>query len=325
MPIAAAAPARPATSGSANRRRSLSSPRSNSRRASRPTTKKKNVIRPLLTQSRRSSVNPAWPMRIASSVVHTDSYEWASTLTQTSAAATAPRSAAAPALSVSRNSRSGVGSARAQAVRWVNGAASGALASDVTEQPAFIDDLEPQRPIAVLVEEHHDRVVAVALDGAVAELRVTDARSDLERMPSRVGVCPPRVAVVAVAARRREGFPEVAEDVLPPAARCLRITAHHLDAGPLVLLSAVLRRRGDFSGVGDRHCTVALRDVAVRQQRQEAGVREPSESGDDLCLGQVRDVVQRACVDRPVGLLDGFGDDERLVDRELAAAGEEAP
>ena len=43
-------PASAARSGRTNRRRSRSSPRSNSRRASSPTTKKKNVIRPLLTQ-----------------------------------------------------------------------------------------------------------------------------------------------------------------------------------------------------------------------------------------------------------------------------------
>jgi hypothetical protein len=43
-------PPRPAASGSASRRRSRSSPMSKPRRASRPTTKKKNVIRPLLTQ-----------------------------------------------------------------------------------------------------------------------------------------------------------------------------------------------------------------------------------------------------------------------------------
>ena len=44
-----------------DRRRSRSSPRSNSRRASRPTTKKKNVISPLFTHSRRSSDTPVPP------------------------------------------------------------------------------------------------------------------------------------------------------------------------------------------------------------------------------------------------------------------------
>ena len=47
-------PASPAMTGSAARRRSRSSPMSNSRRASSPTTKKKNVMRPPFTQWRRS-------------------------------------------------------------------------------------------------------------------------------------------------------------------------------------------------------------------------------------------------------------------------------
>jgi hypothetical protein len=48
--IGTSMPATPAASGSVSRRRSRSSPMSNPRRASRPTTKKKNVIRPLLIQ-----------------------------------------------------------------------------------------------------------------------------------------------------------------------------------------------------------------------------------------------------------------------------------
>jgi len=47
-------PQTPVTNGSVTRRRSRSSPMSNSRRASSPTTKKKNVIRPVLIQPRRS-------------------------------------------------------------------------------------------------------------------------------------------------------------------------------------------------------------------------------------------------------------------------------
>jgi hypothetical protein len=66
-------PPTPATKGSANRRRSRSSPRSNSRRASSPTTKKKNVIRPLFTHSRRSSATPWPPIWIESTV---DQNEW---------------------------------------------------------------------------------------------------------------------------------------------------------------------------------------------------------------------------------------------------------
>ena len=64
MATAVAIPPTAESSGSANRRRSLSSPRSNSRRASRPTTKKKNVISPLLTQWRKSSSTPASPRLI---------------------------------------------------------------------------------------------------------------------------------------------------------------------------------------------------------------------------------------------------------------------
>ena len=50
MAIGTIIPPRPTTSGSVSRRRSRSSPMSNSRRASSPTTRKKNVIRPEFTQ-----------------------------------------------------------------------------------------------------------------------------------------------------------------------------------------------------------------------------------------------------------------------------------
>src|SRR3954469_21100598 len=46
-----------ASNGSTKRRRSRKSPRSNSRRASRPSTKKKNVISPLFTHSRSGLLN----------------------------------------------------------------------------------------------------------------------------------------------------------------------------------------------------------------------------------------------------------------------------
>jgi hypothetical protein len=93
---------------------------SNSRRASRPTTKKKNVISPLLIQLRRSSVTPQSATRIDSSVCQTLSYEWASTLTQTRAARVAKSRKAALPVSVRRNSRSGVSRFRAHAVRPEN-------------------------------------------------------------------------------------------------------------------------------------------------------------------------------------------------------------
>src|SRR6266576_594716 len=121
MAIASAMPPIPATSGRAKRRRSRSSPRSNSRRASSPTTKKKNVISPLFTQWRRSSATPASPMSIESFVLQSEPYDDASTFTQTSAAAAAASKTAAPPVSVRRNSRSGVCTLRAQAVRPENG------------------------------------------------------------------------------------------------------------------------------------------------------------------------------------------------------------
>src|SRR6266568_756299 len=120
MPIASAIPPIPATSGNAKRRRSRNSPRSSSRRASSPTTKKKNVMSPLFTQWRRSSATRAPPRSIESFVVQSELYDDASTFTHMSAA-TAPASrTAAPPVSVRRNSRSGVCTLRAQAVRPEN-------------------------------------------------------------------------------------------------------------------------------------------------------------------------------------------------------------
>src|SRR5438093_577762 len=111
----------PASNGKAKRRRSRSSPRAISRRASSPTTKKKNVISPLFTQWRRSSETPASPTSIDSFVRQRESYDDASTFTQTSAAAAAASKTAAPPVSVRRNSRNGVCKLRAQAVRPENG------------------------------------------------------------------------------------------------------------------------------------------------------------------------------------------------------------
>src|SRR5438067_11077199 len=117
MPIGTAMPPSPASTGRATRRRCRSSPTSNSRRASRPTTKKKNVIRPLFTQWRRSSATPESLMRTERRVCQTDSYDEASTFTHTSAAIVAASRKAALPVSVRRNPRSGVSRLRAQAVR----------------------------------------------------------------------------------------------------------------------------------------------------------------------------------------------------------------
>src|SRR3954447_20511142 len=126
-----AIPPSAATTGIATRERSRSWPRSSSRLASRPTTRKKSVIRPSLTQPRRS-IAIAWsPTRIDSTVPQNDSYESDhGEFAHTSAATVAPSSAAAPAVSVLRKSRSGAARLRAHAVRPVwpaEGAASSAV------------------------------------------------------------------------------------------------------------------------------------------------------------------------------------------------------
>ncbi len=96
---------------------------SNSRRASSPTTKKKNAIRPLFTHSRRSSATPWPPTLITSIVPHSESYEPLSAFTHTSATMVAASSTAALPVSVARNSRIGRSRCRAHAVRpekgWV--------------------------------------------------------------------------------------------------------------------------------------------------------------------------------------------------------------
>ena len=68
-----AIPAMAASTGMRRCRRSVSSPIASSRRISRPTTKKKNTMRPSLTQWRRSSVSVWSPRRIDSSVDHSSS------------------------------------------------------------------------------------------------------------------------------------------------------------------------------------------------------------------------------------------------------------
>ena len=62
-----------ASTGVATRRRSRSSPMSNSRRISSPTTKKKNAINPSLIQWRRSSDSSASPNCSDTSVCQNDS------------------------------------------------------------------------------------------------------------------------------------------------------------------------------------------------------------------------------------------------------------
>ena len=71
--IGIAIPPSEAKTGIAKRWRSRSSPVSSSRLASSPTTRKKKVIRPLLTHSRRSIEIPPLPIVIESLVVQNDS------------------------------------------------------------------------------------------------------------------------------------------------------------------------------------------------------------------------------------------------------------
>ena len=94
---------------------------SNSRRASSPTTKKKNVISPLFSQYCRSSEIADPPTRTETTVCQTRSYDAASALTQTRAATVAKSRIAALPVSVRRKLRSGVSRFRAHAVRPANG------------------------------------------------------------------------------------------------------------------------------------------------------------------------------------------------------------
>ena len=66
-------PPSPAANGTAIRLRSRSSPMSNSRRASRPITRKKKVIRPLFTQPCRSWAMPKLPRFSEIGVRHSES------------------------------------------------------------------------------------------------------------------------------------------------------------------------------------------------------------------------------------------------------------
>lgn len=108
MAIGTSIPLAPATTGSASRLRSRSSPMSNSRRASSPTTRKNRVISPLLTHSRRSREIPCEPSRTERWVSQNDSYADGVTLAQTSATSAAATRTAALPVSVRRKSRSGV-------------------------------------------------------------------------------------------------------------------------------------------------------------------------------------------------------------------------
>jgi hypothetical protein len=123
MAIGTTIPPTATTSGSATRRRSRNSPRSNSRRASRPATKKKNAISPEFTQPCQLSAMTTVPDRIISSVCQVAPYPAGSMLAQARATTVAASSTAALPVSVRRNRRSGVSRCCAHAVRSENGEA----------------------------------------------------------------------------------------------------------------------------------------------------------------------------------------------------------
>ena len=100
--------ARPAVTGRIIRRRSRSSPRSNSRRASSPTTRKNNAISPLFTQVRRSRSADQGPIRTARTQSQKASYWSVATFAQISASTIAAARMAALAASVRRKARSGL-------------------------------------------------------------------------------------------------------------------------------------------------------------------------------------------------------------------------
>src|SRR5829696_1001095 len=115
------------------------------------------------------------------------------------------------------------------------------------QQSAPVDELERERLVAHVVEEHHDLVAVVALEHALAEGRVRHAGADREGLVRGRRLDQTRVAVVAVPAGRLEGLPEVREHEAAPAAARLGIRAHHVDARTVERAPVLLRleRSGD--------------------------------------------------------------------------------
>src|SRR5690242_4791197 len=89
---------------------------SNSRLASSPTTKKKNVIRPEFTQPRRLSVTSHGPTPTDAVVPQTDSYDPLATFAQRRATSAATSRTVALPVSVVRNRRNGVSPLRPHVV-----------------------------------------------------------------------------------------------------------------------------------------------------------------------------------------------------------------
>src|SRR3954471_16468570 len=100
-----------ASAGTDSRLRWVSSPICSSRRTSIPTRKKKNTIRPSLTQYRSDSVTPAGPKRTENSVSQNRSYDSPhGELAHSRASTVAITSSAALAASVAMNRRTGADS-----------------------------------------------------------------------------------------------------------------------------------------------------------------------------------------------------------------------
>src|SRR5260221_12519510 len=112
---------------------------SNSRRASRPATRKKNAISPEFTHSRRSAATPAVPIRTDRSVPQAAAYPDESMFAQASAASVAASSTAALPVSVRRNRRSGVSRCSAHAVLSENGEAEALDPITPESSPAPLD------------------------------------------------------------------------------------------------------------------------------------------------------------------------------------------
>src|SRR6266516_6216537 len=116
-------------------------------------------------------------MSIESFVLQSESYEDASTFTQTSAAAAAASKTAAPPVSVRRNSRSGVCTLRAQAVRPENGDGDGRL----LESPSVLAVSLPADVGRSLDRCHLDLLPS----GSVQQLRTASGRFLPISLPDR--------------------------------------------------------------------------------------------------------------------------------------------
>ncbi len=171
-----------ASTGTASRRRSRSSPRSSSRLASSPTTRKNSVIRPSLTQWRRSVEMPPPPIRIASCVDHSERYESDhGEFAHASATTAAASTTIALAVSAPRKSRTGAVRLRAHAVRPApgpsveRGAAAPSAATPASGARARV--LEHERHSLPRPDAHAEHAVAHAAQRQLGRERQHVARA----------------------------------------------------------------------------------------------------------------------------------------------------